>query len=50
MPLQSTLHALPAEAASGGQHYSPLPHVGNLIPELRGTVERDKKQEVCITT
>ncbi len=38
--LYSNLHILPVEATRG-HHCSPLPHVGNFIPELMGTAETE---------
>ena len=46
--LYSNVNILPAEAARGHQ-CSPLQHVSNLIPDLRGTVETDNEEKVGIT-
>ncbi len=40
IPLQSNLHILSADA-DRGHHCSPLSHVSNLIPELRGVVQKE---------
>ena len=40
LPLYSDLHLLPSES-NRRHHFSLLPHVGNLIPALRGIVETE---------